>query len=284
MDTIKIWGEYISRKLLSEENARFLESVPGEIPDVQWIWREMDKAWDSFCLDNARGLGDQPIGDFYGHAVWIANGIFSMADKDSSDHRKAIAAYLSGCSANQVADYGGGFGGLAVAIAAGNPQARVSIVDPYASKVGMERFNDHPQIRFTSGFQPPGYDAVVAQDVLEHIEDPIGAAIRICDAVETGGRAIFANSFEPVIKCHLPCTFHLRHTFPWVMRAIGMQYIGRVPGAPHAQVFLKSGPSLPARGRRAELVSRRLGPWLNLAGNGVRRLKRVLRHLRNSKA
>jgi len=92
--------------------------------------------------------------------------------------------------------------------------------------------------------------------------------------VHEGGIVVFANCFYPVIHCHLPSTFHLRHTFPIVMNALGLRYVGRVDGASHAQVFERTGRLDLGRARRAERISRILGPVLNLAYDTMSRVKR----------
>ena len=79
------------------------------------------------------------------------------------------------------------------------------------------------------------FDIVVAQDVLEHVEQPVDLAMEIAGAVRPGGTVALANHFEPVIACHLPRTFHLLHTFRFVMRAFGLRYQGVIEGADHAQ-------------------------------------------------
>jgi hypothetical protein len=60
---------------------------------------------------------------------------------------------------------------------------------------------------------------------IEHIEDPIGVALRMIEATRFDRHLIFANCFYPVIKCHLPGTFYLRHTFCIVMKAAGLDYV-----------------------------------------------------------
>ena len=101
------------------------------------------------------------------------------------------------------------------------------------------------------------------RDVLEHVEEPILLANKIASAVRKGGIVIFANCFHPVIQCHLPSTFHLRYTFPWVMKALGLRYVGTVEGAEHAQVFRVDGPLDLENARKAERVSRLIGPLVN---------------------
>jgi 2-polyprenyl-6-hydroxyphenyl methylase/3-demethylubiquinone-9 3-methyltransferase len=109
------------------------------------------------------------------------------------------------------------------------------------------------------------YDAVIAQDVLEHVEDPVRLAFDLATVACPGGLVIFANCFYPVIQCHLPSTFHLRHTFPYVMQFMGLEYLGRVPGAEHALAFRKRTQIVMKVARMAERLSKVFGPLLNKA-------------------
>jgi 2-polyprenyl-6-hydroxyphenyl methylase/3-demethylubiquinone-9 3-methyltransferase len=204
------------------------------------------------------------------------NGVFTALDPVSASHRDAMARYLGEAGAKLIADYGGGFGELARAITRVNSNAEVFIVEPYPSRVGLEHLRCEPNIKFVSNLSAGDYDAIVAQDVLEHVADPIGLANEIASAVRVGGMVVFANCFYPYIQCHLPSTFHLRHTFPRVMKALGLRYLGSVEGALHVQVFRRTGALDMVRARHAELISRILGPALNFARAIMSHQKRLV--------
>jgi 2-polyprenyl-6-hydroxyphenyl methylase/3-demethylubiquinone-9 3-methyltransferase len=108
------------------------------------------------------------------------------------------------------------------------------------------------------------YDAIVAQDVLEHLEDPIKLAGEIASSIRIGGKVIFANCFSPILQCHLPSNFHLRYTFPSVMKALGLRFVGIVNGASHAQIYERVGALNLLKARKAEAASKIIGPLLNL--------------------
>jgi 2-polyprenyl-6-hydroxyphenyl methylase/3-demethylubiquinone-9 3-methyltransferase len=151
----------------------------------------------------------------------------------------------------------------------------ISIIEPYPSRVAIAISESWPNIAYERSLGSKKFDAIVAQDVLEHVEDPISLAYEIALSARENGKIIFANCFYPVIACHLPSTFHLRHSFHWVMRAMGLRYLGRVDGASHAQVFEKSSQLSLSRARFAERLSMLLGPFLNIAcrlGNRIMRL------------
>jgi|ERR1035437_1295324 2-polyprenyl-6-hydroxyphenyl methylase/3-demethylubiquinone-9 3-methyltransferase len=263
MSTISIWNYSIPLDWLSEPEANYLRSLPAILPTVDWVCSELDSVWYGFNLDNHRELALQPIGAYYGHPVWLMNGIFSAQDPVSSLHRSAIAQYLKNLSVKVVADYGGGFGELARKIVHANADTQVFVVEPYPSNVGVEQLRNESQIKIVPNLSGGMYEVIVAQDVLEHVEDPIKLASEIATAVRIGGRIIFANCFFPVIQCHLPSTFHLRHTFPLVMKALGLRFVGRVVGSEHAQVYERVGSINLNIARRAEILSRLVGPGFN---------------------
>jgi len=276
MTNMLIWGYSVPGAWLTQGETGYLMSLPKALPTVEWVWEEMDRVWHQFGLINGCSLAGQPIGEFYRHPVWLMNGIFTAVDPISASHRDAIARYIGQIGAMSVADYGGGFGGLARAITRAVPNANVSIIEPYPSRVGLNWLQDESRIQFVSDLSAGGYDAIVAQDVLEHVEDPISLACEIAAAVREGGAVIFANCFYPVIQCHLPSAFHLRHTFPMVMGAHGLRYLGRVEGASHAQVFERTGRLDIMCARRAERISRLLGSALNFVRAAMARLKRLV--------
>ena len=236
----------------------------------------MDRVWDDYGLDNHRPLSAQRIADFYMHPVWLANGIFSAVDPTSLCHRKAIAACLNQLGAKRIADYGGGFGELALQLVRAIPDASVSIIEPYALKAAASRVREEPRIRITPDLAEDSYDAIIAQDVLEHVEDPIWLAYRLSSSVRDGGYVVFANCFFPVIKCHLTSTFHLRHTFKWVMSSMGLRFTGTVAGAEHALLFVRNGAVDLRKARSAERLSRILGPMINVIFRLRDRVARLL--------
>ena len=263
MNEILIWNYGIPIQWLSKIEIDYLIRLPKELPAVDWIFDELDRVWNEQKLDNCVELSQQPIGAYYGHPVWLVNGIFSSQDPASLAHRSAIAKYFKEIGVKFVADYGGGFGQLAISIAQTIPDADIYIVEPYPTKVGIERLRRTTQIKIVPNLSVESYGAIVAQDVLEHVEDPIKLASEIANSVRVGGSVIFANSFYPVIQCHLPSTFHLRYTFPYVMKSLGLRYVGTVEGAAHAQIFERVGALHLSKARKVEALSRIIGPLLN---------------------
>jgi 2-polyprenyl-6-hydroxyphenyl methylase/3-demethylubiquinone-9 3-methyltransferase len=274
---ISVWGYSIPVNTISKEEIEYLTNLPQFLPKIEWLWAEMDRIWDKFSLCNKRSLVGQPVAKFYRHPVWLINGIFSAVDSTSVAHRKAIALYLYNSSMKEIADFGGGFGSLAQVITNTIKASNVEIIEPYQSQFSIDLFKKSNRIKLVSELDCKRYDAVIAQDVLEHVEDPINLASQIASAARLNGKIIFANCFYPVIKCHLPSTFHFRHTFFLVMMALGLKYIGRVSGAEHALVFERKSQICLSRARKAEKISSLIGPAFNMLFEILTRFRRNLK-------
>lgn len=261
---VVIWGVSLPTVALQQADINYLGKVASlERPPVEWMWQEMDRVWDALGLENRVALQGQAIGDFYSHPVWVVNGVFSAVDPVSVQHRNSIAAFVSRIGVERVADYGGGFGELALRLSAVAPKIRIDIVEPYPSKLGMLRVEGKAGIQFVNEFDVQ-YDFVIAQDVLEHVEQPLELTKQMVQATKLGGYLIFANCFYPVIKCHLPSTFYLRHTFSWVVRSMGLKFEGRVDGANHALVFKRVGNLDRNMCILLSSIAKLVGPLLNI--------------------
>lgn len=254
-----LWGQNLPDELLTvaeqDELARWDATRP---PAVEEIWQRMDDAWGNAFHDASS------IGAFYRHPIWLVNGVFTAVDDTSRAHRQAIAAWIASRHCRRIAEIGGGLGALAQSIAQQSGSVEVDIVEPFAHPIARARCAQVPGVRYV-GSLAGDYDVVIAQDVLEHVGDPIALAFEAVNAIRPGGYAIFANCFFPVIKCHLPQTFHLRHTFRWVVAPFGIAYVGCIPGAEHALVF-RRGEAIPdlTAVRWREKVSQFLGPSANI--------------------
>jgi len=239
-DLLNVWGMDVPVSALEKKDLKYLKTLPPSLPTLEWVWSEMDRIWEELGMDNEKPLLNQPISDYYSHPVWLMNGFFSAIDPLSVLHRESIASYISALNVSIVADYGGGFGDLALQIAKKCPGKKISVIEPYPSQLGMERIKNESRISYIPKLDSD-YDVIIAQDVLEHVEDPVGLAYTINSGLREGGLAIFANSFYPVIKCHLPANFFLRNSFPWIMKAMGMNFVGHVNNAHHALIFKRMG-------------------------------------------
>lgn len=269
---------------IHKEVDRYLEKF-GHAKNISLpeLWAEMDRVWDACKLDNRKAISEQDIGLFYSHPVWILNGLFAETDPVSLAHREAIASFIQlhgsdNSRSLRVADFGGGSGVLADVMTRGAKiVATVDIIEPWPLGYFMDRHAGNDRIKYRSDFSGDGYDVVVAEDVLEHVDDPMSTAIRCVDAVRQGGLVIFANCFEPVIKCHLPVTFYLRHIFHRIICSKTLNYVGRIPGAPHAQTFRKTGEIDIRKIWRRNRFARLCGPMLNRVVAGGVLLRSLVR-------
>jgi 2-polyprenyl-3-methyl-5-hydroxy-6-metoxy-1,4-benzoquinol methylase len=273
---IILWGVPLPFDILSPNDIAYLEDIAkSERPTVDWIWQEMDRIWDILDLDNGVSLQDQAISDFYSHPIWVVNGVFTATDPVSIQHRDAIALFVSQLGVERIADYGGGFGELAQRLCSVDSKINIDIVEPYPSKLGMQRIKLDSYIRYINDFENQ-YDCVIAQDVLEHVENPLELVVKLVAATKLGGYIIFANCFYPVIKCHLPSTFYLRHTFKWVMNGMGLEYVGQVKEVNHALVFRRAGEVNKIKFKCFKGVAKFIGPFFNFSRNQFGSIKRRL--------
>lgn len=206
---------------------------------LQQLWALMDLVWDLYGCDQRR-LDPNAYSKFYAHPIWLLNGIFIERDQVSMGHRRAIAAFVADLKPNSIVDFGGGFGTLARLLAEEVPFATVDICEPYPSRQGLEAVNDYASLQFVSSMLPNAYDVLVSTDVLEHVFAPLQLLDKFSNAVKPGGYLLIANCFYPVIKCHLPCTFHLRYTFDCFAWLFGLRPLGPCHGS-HARIYQRSG-------------------------------------------
>lgn len=237
---INIWGYCVPAEALDASTKEYLNALPEERPSVQWVWIEMDRVWDDiFSQVKTHAESLESLRRYYSHPVWVMNGLFTATDQESIAHRNAIANCVAMLKPKYIIDYGGGFGILAQALAEKLPDARIQIFEPFASPLGRAAIEPFTNVSYSSELADIG-DVLIAQDVLEHVENPMDLVIKMAQAVKPGGYLVFANCFWPVIRCHLQETFYLRYTFRFVMRGLGLNFIGVVPDASHAEVYRRN--------------------------------------------
>ena len=263
-------GTDIPADAISAEEADYLEKNLHRIGSVQEIWAAMDDEWERQGASFA-AAHDVAMGRFYASPVWLLNGIFTEIDSTSRVHRDAIAAFVAKRQPSFVVDYGGGFGALARRIAAGAREARVMVVEPWPHSLALSLASAYRNLSYHANL-PHDADVVVAEDVLEHVTDPLELFGRLLGSTRRGGVVIAANCFLPVIRCHYPGAFHLHFTFSCIVSRLGCRFEGCIPEADHAQVFLRTGAKSDWRAaRRLERASRMAYPVLRLAQSAKRR-------------
>jgi len=255
-----------------------LSSCPDNSPSLEQVQQIMDEVWDGLGCDN-KNLNWDNISAFYNHPVWILNGLFIEQHELSMQHRQAIANWIDSNSEqiHKVVDYGGGMGTIPKLIAATNSNLQVDIYEPYPSQFAIKRLEEYPSIGFVDQLPAGKYDCLISTDVLEHVVDPLAVFEKMIKAVRTGGYLLIANNFNPVIKCHLPQTFHFRPTFKFFAKFMGLKALHVCEGS-HARIFRKESdqPINWSRLRKLETISKATYPVLNFLQKGYRSLHNIV--------
>jgi hypothetical protein len=242
------------------------------------VWKLMDEVWDDLGCNN-EFLDWKKLTTFYSHPIWILNGLFIEQHMISLLNRRPIAQWIIQNSdrINYILDYGGGFGTLARMIAGSGNKVQVHVYEPHPSEAALELSQAYLNLHFIDTIKKQ-YDCLVSTDVLEHCPDPLTILNKMIDAVKLSGFLIIANNFYPVIKCHLPSTFHLRYTFNHFVRVMGLRCIGPCQGS-HAKIYQKVTARKInwAKIRKFESISKLLFPFLEKAHMVGRRMKQTLR-------
>ena len=246
--------------------------------NLEKIWETMDLVWQKLGCDN-RNLNWDKIGQFYIHPVWILNGLFIEQHALSMQHRNAISDWIANNpSISKILDYGGGFGTLARLIADKNPSLLVDIYEPHPSDYSKQKMSDYPQIQFISNIKKK-YDVLVSTDVLEHVPDPLKTFEEMILSVKNNGYLVIANNFFPIIKCHLPQTFHLRYTFNVFVKLMGLVIVGPLEKS-HATIFRKNS-NKPVNWRVVRLlekVSKGLFPLIEFSKPVLKPIYKFVKH------
>ncbi|MEM6838162.1 MAG: methyltransferase domain-containing protein [Cyanobacteria bacterium P01_C01_bin.120] len=222
---------------------RLLEYVPGTELGLHQLWQLMDKVWDELGCDN-RYPDPKKLKQYYYHPIWLLNGLFIENHALSLASRQAIISWIcSHSNIESVLDFGGGFGTLGRMLAQQSPNIQVEIYEPHPHKFALQKSISYKNLAFTSNTTKV-YHCIVCTDVLEHVDDPIKLLSDMVSKLSTNGYLLIANHFYPSIKCHLPSTFHLRHTFKELAELMGLQYESKLH-EDYIQIFQKvEAPSL----------------------------------------
>lgn len=234
----------------------------GGYPSLQNLWQLMDAQWQAHGCDPARI--DERVSEFYRHPVWLLNGLFIEQDAESAAHRRGFARWVGQQNPTRVADFGGGFGGLARRIGEWLPKTQVEIIEPHPHPAAQVLAQATSNVRYVSELSGR-YDVMVATDVFEHVSDPIGLARETAEHLPVGGKYLMANCFWPVIKCHLPHLFHLQVGWDAAMWAMGLSPQEKVQ---YGRVFVRRGRLDENAARHSEAIAGRVYPWLKTLPRG----------------
>jgi len=270
----------LDTKSLSEKSLKSIESMlsqsPHDPPHLEDMWQLMDNVWDEIGCNN-EVLDWDRINEFYAHPIWLLNGLFIEQHELSMQHRHTISDWIVEKNFNNVLDYGGGFGTLARLIAEKDSNISVDIYEPYPGEYAQLRAKDYSNIHFISSIDQK-YDCLVSTDVLEHVPDPLQLFYKMVETVKIGGYMLIANNFAPVIKCHLPSTFHLRYTFRIFAHNMGLRMMGPCKGS-HATIYQKKKDVVVdwQKINQYERISRMIFPFLNTAHYVYTKSKDILK-------
>lgn len=205
-------------------------------PNVNDIWRILNKVWDDMGLNN-KNYNLEQLSKYYSHPVWFLNGLFIETDGESMRHRKSIAEYFKDKRKLRILDYGGGFGTLAKEIVKQAASSQVDIFEPHASEYAYNNIKDFKNVRIVDYLKENYYDVLVNTDVLEHVEDPISLISIYNNCLKGEGLLISHWNFTPCIKSHLPKHFHFRYTFDKVIPLLG--FTKEIKNDKHGHYFKK---------------------------------------------
>ncbi|MEH2101696.1 MAG: methyltransferase domain-containing protein [Nostoc sp.] len=223
----------------SHKIEEIISNYPQSSISLEELWQLMDEVWDYLECD-AININIEKINLFYSHPIWLLNGLFIEKDEISIQQKSAIAnwIYARNNEIISIVDYGGGFGTLARLIAEKHTDLVIDIYEPHPSQIAINETNTYTNVNFINSLNRQ-YNCLVSTDVLEHVVDPLSLLAEMIKSVELGGYLIISHCFYPVIKCHLPATFHLRYTFTQFAKVMGLDVIGPCTGS-FATVYKKS--------------------------------------------
>ena len=236
----------------------------GGYPSLEQIWQLMDEVWIDLGCD--QGVMDYRIGAFYRHPVWLLNGLFIEQHDLSLANRREITAWVAARTPCRVADFGGGYGTLARMIGMACPSTEVEVIEPHPHPAAIALAAATANIRYRPELTGE-YDILIATDVFEHVSDPLALVERTAIHLRPGGYYLIANCFWPVILCHLPQTFHFRHSWDAALAAMGLVPCEAVC---YGRAFRWLGEFDLHKAREIEQRSRWLFPWLERLPGRIR--------------
>ena len=227
-------GAKVPSNLYPTSSHNYLSLFPSLIP-IEELFAEMDRVWLDCLNGHGKVFSDKFFADFYSHPVWCLNSVFSSVDQASVHNREALIEALRLLSIEAVADMGGGYGVFLQMLKERLPSLRVVLCEPYIDQqIESELSKKNIEVVRQTPTQVCAY---VFIDVLEHLVKPLQYLKEILSIAKPGSFFIFGNCFYPFIKCHLPSSFYLRHTFIFAAGLMGLKYISDVKEAEYIQIF-----------------------------------------------
>lgn len=196
----------------------------------------MDKAWEKCGCEN--GITNERLDSFYAHPVWILNGLFVEEHQESVANRKLFTEFVASQSPKRIADIGGGFGTLARMLGQRCPDAEVHVVEPHPHASAISLASETANVSYVQKLIGD-YDVLLAIDVFEHVTDPLALVEKTAAHLRKEGVYLIRNDFCPVIKCHLPETFHFRWTWDRMMNSMNFASDQSVA---YGRAYVRTGP------------------------------------------
>lgn len=233
-ETIKCLSLNVSKNKYPIHYYKYLSKFP-ELISIEKLWKEMDRVWLDCLQKYEFKLTENFFAEFYSHPIWCLNSIFSNIDSASRHNRKALIQAISHLQVETVVDMGGGYGVFLEMLKKECSKLKVILCEPYLDKK-LESELSKKKIFFSRQI-PLSADVYLFIDVLEHIVEPLSYLQRVIKSAKINSYFIFGNSFYPHIKCHLPSTFYLRHTFHLAAHLMGLSYVDKVKDAPYMKIY-----------------------------------------------
>ena len=130
--------------------------------------------------------------------------------------------------------------------------AEVQIIEPHPHPLAIERSAAYDNLSYQSWFSGT-YDIIIATDVFEHVPDPLLEVEKSGAYLKHNGVYLIANNFYPVIKCHLPITFHFRSSWDSALKAMNLK---RTEAVVYGAAYQKTGDIRANAARSIEMISR----------------------------
>jgi len=223
MTDLKQWIPAEELALIKPEDQRWLSGVFerfGGYPELEAVWEVMDEPWRELGCDPQ--VMDERISAYYAHPVWLLNGLFIEQHQQSTQNRERFRDWVVRQKPMRVAEFGGGFGGLARMIGEAMPSAVVEVIEPHPHPVAIARAEKTRNVRYLPELSGE-YDIIIATDVFEHVPDPLQLVVDTANHLRRGGQYLIANCFYPVIRSHLPQLFHFRHSWDCALKVLGFE-------------------------------------------------------------
>ena len=114
----------------------------------------------------------------------------------SISNREVFTKWVYDKKPKRVADYGGGFGSLARMIAKSCVDTEVEVIEPHPHDLAFEKAKCYKNLNYKKKLEGE-YDIIIATDVFEHVQDPLGLAAETSKFLKKNGYYIIEDYKHP---------------------------------------------------------------------------------------